>query len=515
MKAEVIAGIAVGAAILLLLLIWLVYYVIKNIRNRGVKSENKIHTKEIDTVVASKSLDIPSITEQGLKLPEKSIPVLPELKYEIVNESKTRKLSTAISSQNRHDREHGLNPPKEAISPVPQHFNFSNNSKESPKSTLDLPEIKYEVVKEENGKRQAEKAATTSTVILPNSATIAIRRKPQDREKSEEKASEFPPLTHEGFKLAQASTDKTTPDLPKLKYSEVVIQGNPKAVPAVSNKSVLPNSAAITVIINITKKISNLQRIHNDRNDWRGPQKIPVCIANTQSLILTPAYRKYTVELLRAKCNIIIAVDARPSIQAGYCVNLKEKWIQYYVIKKEHFPWLLKNGNDSDEFEMKNFIFALTIWYEEIVRNESFQIFTDNNEVWKCDTKYGKRTQKLLNHFVKCEQVRVENVSNIHINRMNDIEQFALFLKPADDFSRWKITEAVGFLTEMYGIRKENVRGTHSLTRPAFGRRRAWYDATNFYSQVLQTVCINQLNYHHIEGNRMQLFIHRDSLQFS
>ncbi|CAL8112846.1 unnamed protein product [Orchesella dallaii] len=413
MKPLIIAIIAVGATIVALFLIWLIYYSIKTIDYHSRKYEeesDKIKTPEATTVVS------PSVTQTSLRLPK-------------------------ANTDN-------LNP----IPPVVSTNKIETNNRATTINNLQQ-EATFEIINERVDESKVFNKAEfpkPSLVCSTSSATIITDLEVHNEHKS------LPLHSIPKSEATKPTTEQAVKRLGEQKAEEI--------------KS-------------IRETISFLQHFHNNYDN--SPSKIRSYFKETQTLILRPSYRSYVVDTERSKSNLIIAVDARPTVQAGYCVNLKEKWLQYYVIKCTDFPWMLHDRNDTTEFEMKNVIFALAIWYEEIIRNKSFQIFTDNNAI-KRSTKYGTRTQQLLSHFEKCVGVKVSNKSGIHINRKENIQSFALFIKPADDFSRWKIVDAVNFLCNMYQIGKDNVTGTHYMQRPPSRNRNAWYNPTYFYSQVLQ-----------------------------
>lgn len=166
-------------------------------------------------------------------------------------------------------------------------------------------------------------------------------------------------------------------------------------------------------------------------------------------------------------CSLIICVDATPSNQAGYCINLTQKRLYYYVVQRRDFPWKLGDPKDASEFEMKNLMFAVTLWRDLILKHKKFRIYTDNhsiNQHNRADSKYGNRAFQLLHHYMFCEQgPELVNWDRMVVNRFKHVETFARYIQPADDLSRYKIDWAVDFLCEIYGIEKENVDGTHQL----------------------------------------------------
>ncbi|CAL8125431.1 unnamed protein product [Orchesella dallaii] len=196
------------------------------------------------------------------------------------------------------------------------------------------------------------------------------------------------------------------------------------------------------------------------------------------------------------QCSLIIGVDATPVTQAGYCVNLVDKSLQYYVIKRQDLPWVLHDEKDPAEFEMKNLMFALTVWQMKILKFKRIRVYTDNFAVTKPDDKYGGRAKRYLDHFAKCEKITILNRGSLAVNRFKNLKYFAKYIQPADDLSRWHINEAVEFLTSLYDIDKENVLGTHqqhlkrkhpssSVTTTSTSVPKTWYNPTENYKHFL------------------------------
>lgn len=184
-------------------------------------------------------------------------------------------------------------------------------------------------------------------------------------------------------------------------------------------------------------------------------------ISQVQQLLLSNSKKKCNSDT----CPLIIGVDATPATLAGYCVNLKEKRLCYYVIRKPDLPWTLHDPKDTSEFEMKNFMLALVVWQDQILKHKRLRIYTDNfaitkNEIFDIN-KYGNRAASVLTHYKNCKGVEVENEYNMAVNRLKNLKHFVKYIQPADDLSRWQINTAVEFLTTLYGIDQENVDGTH------------------------------------------------------
>lgn len=211
--------------------------------------------------------------------------------------------------------------------------------------------------------------------------------------------------------------------------------------------------------INMTILIKQLY-LRDDENPGETVQQV-------QNLILRCT--SDVKDLISEGCSLIIGVDATPATQAGYCVNLRESTLQYYVVKRDDLPWVIHDSKNPSEFEMKNFMFALTVWKEEILSWKRVRIYTDNFAITKekrYDHKnYGDRAFEVLSHFTNCEGVRVLNMHDMAINRFENLKHFGMYIQPADDLSRWRINEAIGFLCKLYGIARGNVRGTHCVDK--------------------------------------------------
>lgn len=180
-----------------------------------------------------------------------------------------------------------------------------------------------------------------------------------------------------------------------------------------------------------------------------------------QNLLQLDKANKPTEENVQAA--LIIGVDATPKVLGGYCVNLREHRLEYYVIKADDFPWDIEKPNDSSEFEIKNLQFALAVWSDVIKRLKTFRVYTDNNAV-KGSSEVGMDAQILLKHLTKCEGATLVNGEQIYVNRMQDLADFAKYIQPADDLSRWQIDKGVDFLCKFYGIHKNRAKGTVKLT---------------------------------------------------
>jgi hypothetical protein len=101
---------------------------------------------------------------------------------------------------------------------------------------------------------------------------------------------------------------------------------------------------------------------------------------------------------------------------------------------------------------MKNLLFALLLWEEDIVEVEgAVVIYLDNASIERKGNEYGTRARDFIQHLRKCEGVKIQY--NVRGSKsMNNIEDFAKYIQPADDFSRKKIVHGLGFLERAYGL---------------------------------------------------------------
>lgn len=118
--------------------------------------------------------------------------------------------------------------------------------------------------------------------------------------------------------------------------------------------------------------------------------------------------------------NLLIGVDANPTKIGGYSVNFQDSSpsIEMYTFPSSKLPWELHDTSmlgDSNEFEMKNLLFALLLWQREIEEAGTFSIYTDNNAVSDFKSVYGRRVRGLVEHLKKCKGVRL--VDKMHVNR--------------------------------------------------------------------------------------------------
>jgi len=249
-------------------------------------------------------------------------------------------------------------------------------------------------------------------------------------------------------------------------------------------------------VVPLTSEQVNTQ-ILSFQDKLRADENQHETIKKVQALLLalgTHVDEEYEFENMHQ--GLIIGVDATPATQAGYCLNLFDKTLCFYVIKRDDLPWTLNDAKDTSEFEMKNLMFALTVWKNQILWFRRFCIFTDNYAICRQSTlKYGERAKQYLQHFVNCERVTIINQRRMAVNKFKELKTFAKYIQPADDLSRWKINSGLDFLTRFYGIQKENVKGTHDLKIPKPSSKPR-YEPNAYYKKILEAVSSSLLILH-------------------
>lgn len=163
------------------------------------------------------------------------------------------------------------------------------------------------------------------------------------------------------------------------------------------------------------------------------------------------------------QCNIIIGVHTNSIVFSGYCVNLQDKMVEFYTIQTEHLPWHASDQSDHLENEMRNFFFALMLWYEKLADCKRFHIYTgsrasiyDNNRLWR-------KAAKLLEHFCHCERIVVGNDNHFYVSPRHDPTSFAIKIFPAEDLSAGKYEDFQNFIMQFYDIPLMNFSGTHRI----------------------------------------------------
>ncbi|CAL8076339.1 unnamed protein product [Orchesella dallaii] len=247
-----------------------------------------------------------------------------------------------------------------------------------------------------------------------------------------------------------------------------------------------PSSLKSKEEVNLQIKVFQ-ENLRNDENQHETIQKV-------QSLLVSSKPLFADVNSLTLN-SLIIAVDATPTTMGGYCINTFDRSLRFYVIRRKELPWLLYEANDAAEFEMKNLMFALTIWKNQILWFKRLFLYTDNFAMGGVlASKYGGITKQYLDHFVNCEKVTIVNQGRVAVNKNRDLKIFSKFIQPADDLSRWRIEKAILFLTEMYDIHIDNVDGTHEYKRIrrddqsfASNHSRRWYEPTAYHNRILKS----------------------------
>ena len=142
-------------------------------------------------------------------------------------------------------------------------------------------------------------------------------------------------------------------------------------------------------------------------------------------------------------------------------MNLDEKWGELYTYPAKCLPWALQETDEdedtSSELDMKNMMFALMLWENEIKKSRRFRFSTGNhNSSFPEDNKYGRRSRKFLDHFTSCEGLTRVN-STVHVKRKRDLDCYARFIQPAEDLARLDLDSATNFLCKGYDIKYEKL----------------------------------------------------------
>lgn len=162
-------------------------------------------------------------------------------------------------------------------------------------------------------------------------------------------------------------------------------------------------------------------------------------------------------------CNLLIGVCATVDNFCGYCINLQDKWCEFYKIQTEHLPYQLVEQLDIQEMEMRNFFFALMLWADKIKDSKRFHIYTGSHSVNYDNNRLWRRAVKLLEHFTACEKVDVGNDCKHYINLRKDANSYALKIVPAEDLAEDNFDGFKELVSRYYGIPVENVKGSHDI----------------------------------------------------
>ncbi|CAL8103017.1 unnamed protein product [Orchesella dallaii] len=160
--------------------------------------------------------------------------------------------------------------------------------------------------------------------------------------------------------------------------------------------------------------------------------------------------------------HLVVGVHANPRAFGGYCVNPKEKSVEFYIINSEDLPWGIHSRSDGAEYEMKNLLFALMLWSEKIKEVRKLHVYTSNNAINADNHRYGRRAAKLLEHYSGCCNV-VVNESRVYVNRNESPDLYATYVLPALDLAHGNLYSAQAFLLQYYDIKLENFKGTHRI----------------------------------------------------
>jgi len=194
----------------------------------------------------------------------------------------------------------------------------------------------------------------------------------------------------------------------------------------------------------------------------------------------------------KLQCNLIIGVNSSGKRIGGYCVHPGEHWASMYTLKVQDLPWNIDDEEDAVEIGMKNFLFALILWKDEIKRAKSIRVYTGHQSI--SQHTRNETCCALLRHYQECEKVVVVNEEEIfapqtfpscssgctgdswYCNYPVDMDpqdiqcldsdesflKFVRFVQPAIDLSHWRIKDCEKFLTNLYNIEgSTRVHKTH------------------------------------------------------
>lgn len=163
------------------------------------------------------------------------------------------------------------------------------------------------------------------------------------------------------------------------------------------------------------------------------------------------------------KAPLIICVEANSTNISGYLINLKQKICKFYVFGIRKLPWNLETPSgdwDSTEFKMKNVLFALLLWEQEILMMKKFSLFTNCWAVNHSDCGFGKIATDFLEHFTFCRSVIRVN-SNSQVSRYRNTSVFAKLIQPARELMCWNLSRFRYYIKNAYGIVEFD--GSHSF----------------------------------------------------
>ncbi|ODM93172.1 hypothetical protein Ocin01_13509 [Orchesella cincta] len=182
--------------------------------------------------------------------------------------------------------------------------------------------------------------------------------------------------------------------------------------------------------------------------------------------------------------HLVVGVHGNARVFGGYCVNLKEKSVEFYRINTEDLPWRIQARPEGSECEMKNLLFALMLWSEKITEVRKLHVYSNNDAIHADNHRYGRRAAKLLEHYAGCCGV-VVNESRIYVNRDEQPDLYATYILPAEDLVHGNVHEFQRFVLKYYDISHENFSGTHRIPD---SRNQTNVEATTNYQEFTRQV---------------------------
>lgn len=240
--------------------------------------------------------------------------------------------------------------------------------------------------------------------------------------------------------------------------------------PSANQQPLLPSRPSAPSLASLTQSSYDLRRNPQSSHDLRRNH-------STQSFedlqVRTEHMRSTQIQLLKNEvrannddtpnCPLIIGVFAAPSCFGGYCVNQRDNVVKFYSIQAEDIPLHLSIHADPTELEMKNFLFALMLWSRQITDVKKLLMYTASPGIDTSGNRYGRRANKLLEHFESCEGVAVENSCSHSVNWKRDPKTYAVHILPAEDLSSDNLDDFYGFVSKYYGIHADKFIGTHTI----------------------------------------------------
>ncbi|OXA58744.1 hypothetical protein Fcan01_07590 [Folsomia candida] len=227
-----------------------------------------------------------------------------------------------------------------------------------------------------------------------------------------------------------------------------------------------------------TEDTSSLVLVNNEatkcyQNSWRWNTRSPavkeqLCdlsairrIQQQQVAMLLQQNRYFGEKEMHAP--LIICTEANSYNISGYLLNLKRRVCKFYVFEVRHLPWKLETSSgdwDNTEIKMKNAIFSLLLWDQEILMMKKFSAFANSWAINHSDCNFGKIAIGFLEHFTSCENIIRVN-SNAQVSRHRDTEVFAKLIQPARELMCFNLSRFRQYIQNVYGIL--DFEGSHSF----------------------------------------------------